>query len=179
SEQDNVSIHRFKADESYLVGAGKGPIEAYLDIDSIIEIAQRNDIDAIHPGYGFLAENAEFARRCEEAGIIFIGPSAELIERFGDKVEARKLAVEAGIPVIPGTPEPIETLQEAMLFAKQHGYPIIIKGVAGGGGRGMRIVRSQEELPDALDRARSEARSSFGNAQVYLERYLEKPKHIE
>ncbi|NGQ95349.1 pyruvate carboxylase [Brevibacillus sp. SYP-B805] len=179
SEQDNVAQHRFKADESYLVGAGKGPIEAYLDIDSILEIAKRNDVDAIHPGYGFLAENAEFARRCQEVGIIFIGPSSELIEKFGDKVEARKLAVEAGIPVIPGTPEPIETLQDAMLFAKEHGYPIIIKGVSGGGGRGMRIVRSQDELQDALDRARSEARSSFGNAHVYLEKYLEKPKHIE
>ncbi|MGC5326715.1 pyruvate carboxylase [Brevibacillus sp. SYSU BS000544] len=179
SEQDNVSIHRFKADESYLVGAGKGPIEAYLDIESIIEIAKRNDIDAIHPGYGFLAENGEFARRCQEEGIKFIGPSPELIEKFGDKVEARKMAIEAGIPVIPGTPEPIETLQDAMLFAKEHGYPIIIKGVSGGGGRGMRIVRSQEELQDALDRARSEARSSFGNAKVYLERYLEQPKHIE
>ncbi|MGD8189739.1 pyruvate carboxylase [Brevibacillus ginsengisoli] len=179
SEQDNVSIHRFKADESYLVGAGKGPIEAYLDIESIIEIAKRNDIDAIHPGYGFLSENGEFARRCQEEGIKFIGPSPELIEKFGDKVEARKMAIEAGIPVIPGTPEPIETLQEALLFAKEYGYPIIIKGVSGGGGRGMRIVRSQDELQDALDRARSEARSSFGNAKVYLERYLEQPKHIE
>lgn len=179
SEQDNVSLHRFKADESYLVGAGKGPIEAYLDIENIIEIAKRNDIDAIHPGYGFLSENAEFARRCQEEGIIFIGPSPELIEKFGDKVEARNLAIQTGIPVIPGTPEPIESFQEALLFAKEHGYPIIIKGVSGGGGRGMRIVRSQEELEEALERARSEARSSFGNAQVYLERYLENPKHIE
>ncbi|MFM1653953.1 pyruvate carboxylase [Brevibacillus sp. B_LB10_24] len=179
SEQDNTSLHRFKADESYLVGAGKGPIEAYLDIESIIEIAKRNDIDAIHPGYGFLAENAEFARRCQEEGIIFIGPASDLIEKFGDKVAARNLAVEAGVPVIPGTPKPIESLQEAMLFAKEHGYPIIIKGVSGGGGRGMRIVRSQDQLQDALDRARSEARSSFGNATVYLERYLENPKHIE
>ena len=179
SEQDNVSIHRFKADESYLVGAGKGPIEAYLDIESIIEIAKRNDIDAIHPGYGFLAENAEFAQRCQEEGILFIGPSSTLIDKFGDKVEARRMAVEAGIPVIPGTPEPIDSLQEALLFAKEYGYPIIIKGVSGGGGRGMRIVRSQDELQDALDRARSEARSAFGNAKVYLERYLENPKHIE
>jgi len=179
SEQDSVAQHRFKADESYLVGAGKGPIEAYLDIDSIIEIAKRNDVDAIHPGYGFLAENAEFARRCQEEGIIFIGPDAELIEKFGDKVEARKMAEKAGIPVIPGTPEPIESLQEALLFAREHGYPIIIKGVSGGGGRGMRIVRSQEELQEALERARSEARSAFGNAQVYLEKYLEQPKHIE
>ncbi|SEM92802.1 pyruvate carboxylase [Lihuaxuella thermophila] len=179
SEQDNVSLHRFKADESYLVGAGKGPIEAYLDIESIIDIAKRNDVDAIHPGYGFLAENAEFAKRCQEEGIIFIGPSPELIEKFGDKVEARNMAIQAGIPVIPGTAEPIESLQDALLFGKQHGYPIIIKGVSGGGGRGMRIVRNQEELKEALDRARSEARSAFGNAKVYLERYLENPKHIE
>lgn len=179
SEQDNVAQHRFKADESYLVGAGKGPIEAYLDIESIIEIAKRNDVDAIHPGYGFLSENAEFARRCAEVGITFIGPSADLIDKFGDKVEARKIAIAAGIPVIPGTPEPIETLQEAMLFAREHGYPIIIKGVSGGGGRGMRIVRSQEDLQEALDRARSEARSAFGNAHVYLEKYLANPKHIE
>ncbi|RNB87827.1 pyruvate carboxylase [Brevibacillus fluminis] len=179
SEQDNVASHRFKADESYLVGAGKGPIEAYLDIESIIEIAKRNDIDAIHPGYGFLAENAEFARRCREENILFVGPSSELIEKFGDKVEARKLAMQAGIPIIPGTERPIETLQEALLFANEFGYPIIIKGVSGGGGRGMRIVRSQDELQEAIDRARSEARSSFGSAAVYLERYLEKPKHIE
>ncbi len=179
SEQDNVAQHRFKADESYLVGAGKGPIEAYLDIESIIEIAKRNDVDAIHPGYGFLSENAEFARRCAEVGITFIGPSSDLIDKFGDKVEARKIAIEAGIPVIPGTPEPIETLQQAMLFAREHGYPIIIKGVSGGGGRGMRIVRSQDELKEALDRARSEARSAFGNPHVYLEKYLEQPKHIE
>lgn len=179
SEQDNVAQHRFKADESYLVGAGKGPIEAYLDIESIIEIAKRNDVDAIHPGYGFLSENAEFARRCADVGITFIGPSSDLIDKFGDKVEARKIAVSACIPVIPGTPEPIETLQEAMLFAREHGYPIIIKGVSGGGGRGMRIVRSQDELKEALDRARSEARSAFGNPHVYLEKYLEQPKHIE
>lgn len=179
SEQDNVALHRFKADESYLVGAGKGPIEAYLDIESIIEIAKRNDIDAIHPGYGFLAENADFARRCREENIIFVGPSSALIEKFGDKVEARKLAMQVGIPVIPGTEQPIQTLNEALSFAKEHGYPIIIKGVSGGGGRGMRIVRSQDELQEALDRARSEARSSFGSAAVYLERYLEKPKHIE
>ncbi|SFI61301.1 pyruvate carboxylase [Thermoflavimicrobium dichotomicum] len=179
SEQDNFSLHRFKADESYLVGAGKGPIEAYLDIESIIEVAKRNQVDAIHPGYGFLAENAEFAKRCEEEGIIFIGPSPDLIHKFGDKVEARNMAVNAGIPVIPGTEEPIESVEDAIQFAKEFGYPIIIKGVSGGGGRGMRIVRSEDELQEAIERAQSEARSAFGNAKVYLERYLEKPKHIE
>ncbi|ERM16479.1 pyruvate carboxylase [Brevibacillus laterosporus] len=179
SEQDNISLHRFKADESYLIGEGKGPIEAYLDIEGIIEIAKRHNIDAIHPGYGFLSENEEFARRCKEEGIIFIGPSSDLIKRFGDKVEARKLAIEAGIPVIPGTEESIESLDEALEFSRQAGFPIIIKGVSGGGGRGMRIVRGPEELQEGLERARSEANSSFGNAEVYLERYLEKPKHIE
>jgi pyruvate carboxylase len=179
SEQDNTSLHRFKADEAYLVGEGKGPIEAYLDIEGIIEIAKRHEVDAIHPGYGFLSENADFAQRCEEEGIVFIGPSAEHIQMFGDKVDARTMAIKAGIPVIAGTPEPISTLQEAIFFGKEHGYPIIIKAASGGGGRGMRIVRSQVELQEALDRARSEAKSAFGNTAVYIEKYLERPKHIE
>jgi pyruvate carboxylase len=179
SEQDNVSLHRFKADEAYLVGEGKGPIEAYLDIESILEVAKRHEVDAIHPGYGFLSENEEFARRCHEEGIVFIGPSSAHIQMFGDKVDAREMAIKAGIPVIPGTPKPIQTLQEAILFGKEHGYPIIIKAASGGGGRGMRIVREQEELQSALDRARSEAKSAFGNTAVYIEKYLESPKHIE
>jgi pyruvate carboxylase len=179
SEQDNVSLHRFKADEAYLIGEKKGPIEAYLDIEGILEVAKRNNVDAIHPGYGFLAENAEFSRRCQEEGIVFIGPSPEHIQMFGDKVDAREMAEKANIPTVPGTPEPIQTLQEALLFVKQHGYPIIIKAAAGGGGRGMRIVRNQEELQGAIERARSEAKSAFGNGAVYIEKYLERPKHIE
>ncbi|MCI1692566.1 pyruvate carboxylase [Aneurinibacillus aneurinilyticus] len=179
SEQDNVALHRFKADEAYLIGEGKGPIEAYLDIESIIEVAKRHDVDAIHPGYGFLSENEQFAARCEEEGIVFIGPKSEHIAKFGDKVTARQMAIEADIPVIPGTPEPVRTLEEALRFVKENGYPIIIKAASGGGGRGMRIVRKQSELQDALDRARSEAKSAFGNAAVYLEKYLENPKHIE
>lgn len=179
SEQDNVALHRFKADEAYLIGEGKGPIEAYLDIENIIEIAKRHDVDAIHPGYGFLSENAEFAKRCQEEGIVFIGPDPSHIQMFGDKVDARAMAIKAGIPVIPGTLEPIQTLQEAMIFAKEHGYPIIIKAASGGGGRGMRIVRNPDDLQEALDRARSEAKSAFGNTAVYIEKYLENPKHIE
>jgi pyruvate carboxylase len=179
SEQDNVALHRFKADEAYLIGEGKGPIEAYLDIESIIEVAKRHDVDAIHPGYGFLSENEHFAKRCEEENITFIGPTSEHIAKFGDKVIARQMAIEADIPVIPGTPEPVRTLEEALRFVKENGYPIIIKAASGGGGRGMRIVRKQEELQDALDRARSEAKSAFGNAAVYLEKFLENPKHIE
>ncbi|MFC4766316.1 pyruvate carboxylase [Effusibacillus consociatus] len=179
SEQDNTALHRFKADEAYLVGEGKGPIEAYLDIEGIIEIAKRNDVDAIHPGYGFLSENDRFAQRCAEEGIVFIGPRAEQIKMFGDKVEARKMAIEAQIPVIPGTEEPIGSMQEALLFAKEHGYPLIIKAASGGGGRGMRVVRSPEELQEAIERARSEAKSAFGNTAVYIEKYIENPKHIE
>lgn len=179
SEQDNIALHRFKADEAYLIGEGKGAIEAYLDIEGILEVAKRHEVDAIHPGYGFLAENAEFAKRCEEEGVVFIGPSPEHIQMFGDKVDARAMAIKAGVPVIPGTPEPIQSLQEAILFAKEHGYPVIIKAASGGGGRGMRIVHGQEELQDALDRARSEAKTAFGNAAVYMEKYLERPKHIE
>lgn len=179
SEQDNVALHRFKADEAYLIGEGKGPIEAYLDIEGILELARRHQVDAIHPGYGFLAENPVFAKRCEEEGIVFIGPKSEHIHMFGDKVIARKMAIDAGIPVIPGTPEPIQSLEEALRFVKENGFPIIIKAAAGGGGRGMRIVRKSEELQDSLERARSEAKSAFGNPAVYLEKYLEKPKHIE
>ncbi len=179
SEQDNVALHRFKADEAYLIGEGKGPIEAYLDIESIIEVAKRHDVDAIHPGYGFLSENEQFAQRCEEEGIVFIGPKSEHIRQFGDKVIARQMAIEADIPVIPGTPEPVRTFEEALRFVKENGYPIIIKAASGGGGRGMRIVRKQSELQDSLDRARSEAKFAFGNDAVYLEKYLENPKHIE
>ena len=116
SEEDNNSLHRFKADESYLIGKENGPIEAYLDIEGILEVAQRHNVDAIHPGYGFLAENAEFAQRCQEEGIIFIGPSPGHIKMFGDKVDAREMAIKAGIPVIPGTPKPIETMQDAFHF---------------------------------------------------------------
>ncbi|MBP1988471.1 pyruvate carboxylase [Paenibacillus eucommiae] len=179
SEQDNLSLHRFKADEAYLIGKGKGPIEAYLGIEEILEVAKRYDVDAIHPGYGFLAENEEFAKRCEEEGVVFIGPKSEHIRMFGDKVIARQMAIEAEIPIIPGTPEPIKSLEEAMLFTKEYGYPVIIKAASGGGGRGMRIVKQADELQPSLERARSEAKSAFGNEAVYLERFLENPKHIE
>lgn len=179
SEQDSLALHRYKADEAYLVGAGKGPIEAYLDLHAIIELARRREIDAIHPGYGFLAENADFAQLCQDSGIAFIGPQPEHLRVFGDKVAARKLAGQAGLPVIPGTEEPVESLQEALLFARDHGYPLIVKAVGGGGGRGMRVVRDKEALVEALERARSEARAAFGNPAVYLEKFLERPKHVE
>ncbi|HLO25180.1 MAG TPA: pyruvate carboxylase [Geobacteraceae bacterium] len=179
SEEDKLSLHRYKADEAYLVGKGKSPIDAYLGIDEIIAIAKKYDVDAIHPGYGFLAENAEFTAKCEEAGIVFIGPTAEMQRQLGDKVAARKVAMEAGVPTVPGTEEPVEHEEEALIFAKNHGYPIIIKAAAGGGGRGMRVAYNRKELLEGLITARSEAKAAFGNPAVFLERYIENPKHIE
>nr|PZN70768.1 MAG: pyruvate carboxylase [Bacillota bacterium] len=179
SEQDRLSLHRYKADEAYLIGEGKGPVEAYLDIEGIIRLAREHEVDAIHPGYGFLAENAEFARRCRDAGIVFIGPDPEHLEMFGDKVAARRIAQEAGLPVLRGTEKPVSSLEEALSFAREVGYPVIIKAVLGGGGRGMRVVRSDAELRDALERARSEAEKAFGSGDIYLEEYIDRPRHIE
>jgi pyruvate carboxylase len=179
SEEDKLSLHRYKADEAYLIGKGKAPIDAYLGIDEIIALALKADVDAIHPGYGFLAENAEFAEKCEAAGISFIGPTAEMQRALGDKVAGRKAAVAAGVPVVPGTEDPIEKEEEALKFAKENGYPIIVKAAAGGGGRGMRVARNKKELLEGLVAAASEAKAAFGNATVFLERYIENPKHIE
>ncbi|WP_433749394.1 pyruvate carboxylase [Falsibacillus pallidus] len=179
SKEDSGSYHRYKADEAYLVGEGKKPIDAYLAIEEIIEIAKKAEVDAIHPGYGFLSENLEFASKCEEAGIIFIGPNPKHLDMFGDKVKARQQAVLAGLPVIPGSDGPVSGLEEIVQFGKQHGYPIIIKAALGGGGRGMRIVKRLEEVKEAFERAKSEAKASFGSDEVYVEKFVEKPKHIE
>jgi pyruvate carboxylase len=179
SDEDRLALHRYKADEAYLIGKGKGPIDAYLGIEEIIALAREKDVDAIHPGYGFLSENAEFAEKVEAAGLIFVGPSAEMQRRLGDKLEGRKAAVAAGVPVIPGTDGPVATEEQALLFARQHGYPIIVKAAGGGGGRGMRVARDRAELLDGLGAASREAQAAFGNATVFLERYIERPKHIE
>ncbi|MGG3790819.1 pyruvate carboxylase [Geobacillus thermodenitrificans] len=179
SKEDVGSYHRYKADEAYLVGEGKKPIEAYLDIEGIIEIAKAHDVDAIHPGYGFLSENIQFAKRCREEGIIFIGPNENHLDMFGDKVKARHAAVNAGIPVIPGSDGPVDGLEDVVRFAEAHGYPIIIKAALGGGGRGMRIVRSKSEVKEAFERAKSEAKAAFGSDEVYVEKLIENPKHIE
>lgn len=178
SKEDLSSLHRFKADEAYLIGEGKKPIDAYLDIEGIIQLAKDKEIDAIHPGYGFLSENIEFAKRCEEEGIIFIGPNSEHLDMFGDKVKAREQAVKAGIPVIPGS-SAVESVDEVLSFGEEHGYPIIIKATLGGGGRGMRIVQSEEEVPEAYKRAKSEAKAAFGDDEVYLEKLITNPEHIE
>ncbi|RXI98145.1 pyruvate carboxylase [Anaerobacillus alkaliphilus] len=179
SKEDTGAYHRYKADEAYLIGEGKKPIDAYLDIDGIIELAKRNQVDAIHPGYGFLSENIHFARRCEEEGIIFIGPKSEHLHMFGDKVQARAQAIAAGLPVIPGSDGPVNSIDDIEQFAIKHGFPFIIKASLGGGGRGMRIVRASQELAEAYARAKSEAKSAFGNDEVYVEKFIDKPKHIE
>jgi pyruvate carboxylase len=179
SREDSASYHRYKADEAYLVGEGKKPIDAYLDIENIIEIAKERSVDAIHPGYGFLSENIQFARRCEEEGIIFIGPKSEHLDMFGDKVKARTQAELAEIPVIPGSDGPVKSWQEAKAFGEQVGFPIMIKAALGGGGRGMRAVKVPEEVQEAFERASSEAKAAFGNDEVYVEKLIENPKHIE
>ncbi|EIM07826.1 pyruvate carboxylase [Planococcus antarcticus DSM 14505] len=179
SQEDSGSYHRYKADESYLVGKGKKPIDAYLDIEDIIRIAKDSNVDAVHPGYGFLSENVHFARRCEEEGIVFIGPTSQHLDMFGDKVKARSQAIAAGIPVIPGTDGPVESLEEVEEFSKKAGFPLMVKASLGGGGRGMRIVRSHEELASSYERAKSEAKAAFGSDEMYVEKFVEKPKHIE
>lgn len=179
SEQDRLSLHRYKADEAYLIGKGKGPIDAYLGIDEIIDLARKKNVDAIHPGYGFLSENAEFSAACERAGIAFIGPTPEIKRLLGDKVSGRKVAEEAGVPIVPGTTDPVRTEEEALIFAKSAGYPIIVKASAGGGGRGMRVAHNQKELLEGLKSAASEAQASFGDATIFLEKYVLNPKHVE
>jgi pyruvate carboxylase len=177
--EDRFCLHRFKADESYQIGQGKGPVAAYLDINGIVELAKRVKVDAIHPGYGFLSENAHFARACRDAGITFIGPPTEVLELFGDKVAARKLAIETGLPVLPGTDGPVKPGPALKKEAKRIGYPLILKASFGGGGRGMRVVHKESELEGLLEEARREAGSAFGNDAVFLERYIPRAKHIE
>ncbi len=179
SQEDRLHLHRYKADEAYLIGAGKTPVGAYLNIEEIVELAVDKGVDAIHPGYGFLSENADFARACVKAGITFIGPPPEVLDAMGDKTAARLIAERAKVPVIPGTREGVETEQDALLFAKEFGYPLIIKAAMGGGGRGMSVVKDRSELLNAINRSRAEAEASFGNPKVFIERYLDGPKHIE
>lgn len=179
SEQDALQMHRQKADEAYLVGKGLSPIDAYLNYPEIIKVAQEVGVDAIHPGYGFLSERSDFAQACADNGIRFIGPSPEVVRKMGDKVEARKIAILAGVPVVPGTASPVTTLEEANEFVAEHGFPIILKAAFGGGGRGMRLVTEQSTLADNFNRAVSEAEKAFGNGAMFIERYVEAPRHIE
>jgi pyruvate carboxylase len=179
TEEDKLSLFRTKANEAYLIGKNKGPVEAYLNIDEIISLALKKHVDAIHPGYGFLSENSEFARRCEEAGIEFIGPKAEMMEQLGDKIQSKIVAQNAGVPVIPGVERAISSEEEAAEIAKMCGYPVMIKAAAGGGGRGMRIVRSENELIESFRSAKNESKKAFGIDDMFIEKYIEAPKHIE
>ncbi|MEI7955657.1 MAG: pyruvate carboxylase, partial [Verrucomicrobiota bacterium] len=179
AEEDRFSIHRFKADEAYPLDTSKGPVGAYLDIEGIVALAKQKGVTMIHPGYGFLSENAAFASACAREGIIFIGPSPELLENMGDKTAARALAHKFQVPTLPGTEEPITDLDEALLVAHDIGFPLIIKAAFGGGGRGMRVVEKPSQLADLLVEARNEALNAFGNPAVFLERYISRAKHIE
>ncbi|WP_311431924.1 pyruvate carboxylase [Facklamia hominis] len=179
STADIGTLHRQKADESYLIGEGMDPTQAYLDIEGIIALAKQKGVDAIHPGYGFLSENQTFARRCQEEGIIFIGPRIEHLQMFGDKTSARQTALDAGIPVVPGSQGEIHSVEEVYQFAKTYGYPVILKALSGGGGKGMRKVTNDQEAADAYQLVQSEALKSFGDARLYVEKYIENPKHIE
>ncbi|MGE8643604.1 pyruvate carboxylase [Acinetobacter vivianii] len=179
AEEDKHALHRFKADESYCVGQGKKPIAAYLDIADIIRIAKQANVDAIHPGYGFLSENPEFAEACVEAGIQFIGPKAEVMRQLGNKVMARNVAVVAGVPVVPATGALPADLQQCQLVAAEVGYPLMLKASWGGGGRGMRVVEHENELQDAIEVARREAKAAFGNDEVYLEKLVRRARHVE
>ncbi|MBX3732455.1 MAG: pyruvate carboxylase [Verrucomicrobiae bacterium] len=179
AQEDRFCIHRFKADESYLVGEGKGPVAAYLDIEGIVALARETGADAIHPGYGFLSENPEFARACARAGITFVGPRPELLDMMGDKTAARAVAQRIRVPVLPGTDEPISDRDVAMKTARRIGFPLIIKAAFGGGGRGMRVVRREADLGSLLDEAQGEAGRAFGNPAVFLEKYIPRAKHIE
>lgn len=179
SEEDKNTLFRTKADEAYQIGRGKSPVDAYLAIDEIIELAKAKGVDAIHPGYGFLSENVQFARACEAEGIVFIGPDYHMMDNLGDKVKSKIVANKVGAPTIPGMTETIPSEEVALQFAEECGYPVMLKAAAGGGGRGMRIVRSREEMPAQFRSAKSEAKKAFGIDDIFIEKYLERPKHIE
>ena len=179
SKEDKYALFRTKADESYELDPEKGPIDAYLDIKQIIKIAKAKNVDAIHPGYGFLSENPRFVEACEENGITFIGPSKELMERMGDKISSKQMAIDCDVPIIPGVDYALKSEKAVLDAAHKIGYPVMLKASNGGGGRGMRIVRSEEELIKEYREAREESKKAFGDDKIFLEKYLEKPKHIE
>ncbi|XP_052872657.1 pyruvate carboxylase, mitochondrial isoform X2 [Anopheles cruzii] len=179
SEQDKMHMHRQKADESYMVGKGLAPVEAYLNIPEIIRVCKENDVDAVHPGYGFLSERSDFAQAVIDAGLRFIGPTPKVVQQMGDKVAARQAAIAAGVPIVPGTDGPVTTKEEAVEFCRKHGLPVIFKAAYGGGGRGMRVVRKMDEVEDNFMRASSEAKAAFGNGAMFIEKFIERPRHIE
>ena len=179
SHEDRYALHRFKADEAYRIGKTGEPIRSYLDIPSIIALAKQIEVDAIHPGYGFLSERPEFAKACAAAGIQFVGPSIACLESLGDKTAARNIAICAGVPVLGGTEQSIESLDEARTKATEIGFPVMIKAAKGGGGRGMRAVMTVADFDQAFESARNEANTAFGCADVFIEKFINRAKHIE
>ncbi len=179
SKEDSNSIFRTRADEAYLIGENKSPLGTYLDIPGIIDLAKRRNVDAIHPGYGFLSENADFAKACEEEGISFIGPSSKILSLMGDKLNAKEMAIKCGVPIVPGCTEPLKDADEAVAKAEEYGFPVILKAAAGGGGRGMRRCDNKEEVKIAFELVKSEAKKAFGNDDIFMEKFLVQPKHIE
>ena len=177
SEADRDALHVRFAHEAYLIGPPPSS-ESYLRIDKILDVAKRSGAEAIHPGYGFLSENHEFSRACRDAGVVFVGPPPEAMESMGDKVRSRELMTKAGVAVVPGSP-PLKDAKQAVVYAENIGYPVLLKASAGGGGKGMRVVRTSAELPSLLAQAQGEARSSFGDETVFLEKYVDRPRHIE
>ena len=179
SREDRLSLHRFKADEAYQVGDGLGPVQAYLDVERIVALAREKQVDFIHPGYGFLAENPALPRACEAAGVTFVGPNAAILDLLGDKTAARQLAERAGVPIVPGTPEPVTDPAGAIRIAEEIGFPLIVKAAFGGGGRGMRVVNTRADFEGKLEEARKEAGAAFGNDAVFLEKFIRHARHIE
>ncbi|MFM7249635.1 MAG: pyruvate carboxylase, partial [Planctomycetaceae bacterium] len=179
AHEDRFALHRFKADEAYVVGRPGEPIRSYLDIPGIVALAREHGVDAIHPGYGFLSENPQFAAACVEAGIVFVGPRVELLETLGDKTAARDLARRAGVPILAGSSEPVTSLADARRIARELGWPVILKAAHGGGGRGMRVVHGEDELAVALESAQRESKTAFGSAKVFVEKFIQRARHIE
>ncbi len=177
--EDRFSLHRYKADEAYQIGDDNEPLKPYLDIEGIIALAKSKEVNAIHPGYGFLSENVTLARRCKQEGIIFIGPNPDVMEKLGDKVAAKEIAIKAKVPIIEDSKEPLTSVEVALKEASRIGYPVMLKAAAGGGGRGMRIISDEKNLKKLFNEARNEAKNAFGDDTVFLEKYIDNPKHIE
>ena len=179
AHEDRFALHRFKADEAYLVGRPGEPIRSYLDIEGIVTLAKAHGVDAIHPGYGFLSENPDFAAACQQAGITVGGPRVELLTTLGDKTAARELAKQAGVPILAGSSRPVTSVQDSLKIAKELGWPVILKAAHGGGGRGMRVVHGEDELAVALESAQRESKTAFGSAAVFVEKFIQRARHIE
>ena len=179
SNEDTNSLFRTKADEAYLIGENQSPVDAYLDIPTIIKIAKDHNVDAIHPGYGFLAENPTLVEECNKNGIVFIGPTVESMNAMGDKISSKQIAIASDVPIIPGVDHAMKTVEEAMAVAEKVGYPVMLKASNGGGGRGMRIVSCAEDMPKEFKEAIDESKKAFGDDQVFIEKYLKGPKHVE